>query len=179
MHFAMRAAALAAGRAGLRFDERRAAGALRGAVPPGRFQRLRIGGRRVIVDGAHNAEGIAALLMEFSGRRPAVCVAAFMSDKDSGALAAALAAETERLVLTRSFSYRSAPPEAVRKLLPAPFRRAAMVIENPLEAVRRAVGLAPEGGTVLVAGSLYLAGDVLAWLKGGRAFHPREMLTQS
>lgn len=175
--FALQAARLAARRAGVPFDEARAAGALRRALPPGRFQALRLGGRRVIVDGAHNAEGLAALLAEFRGRRPA-CVAAFMADKDIPALAGMLAAGVSKLILTRSASYRSADPSAVLKALPARLRRGAAAVPDPAKALKRAIAAAPPGGDVLVTGSLYLAGDVLAGLKGARAFHPREMLVR-
>jgi len=175
--FALKAAELAAERAGLKFNPRKAASALRRAIPPGRFERLVIAGRRVIVDGAHNPEGLEALLREFRGVRP-VCVAAFMADKALGPLAAGLAGAAAKLILTRSLSYRSADPGAVRKLLPPAARRGVEVIEDPLKALRRAIKLAPKDGTVLVAGSLYLAGDILAGLKGRKAFHPREMLVR-
>lgn len=173
--FAMRAAALAASRARRKFRPGPAALALRGAIPPGRFQRLSVAGRKVIVDGAHNAEGVAALVREFSSRPADVCVAAFMNDKSGGTLAAALSAASRRLILTRSFSYRSAAPEEILEHMPPGTRARVLVAQNPMKALLRAVKLAPPGGTVLVAGSLYLAGDVLAGLRGHRAFHPREM----
>jgi dihydrofolate synthase/folylpolyglutamate synthase len=175
---ALKAAELCAARAGLGFNPRRAAAALGAAVPPGRFETLAVGGRRVVVDGAHNAEGIAALLNEFRAARP-VCVAAFMGDKDIPALAGALAGAAERLILTRSFSYRSASPAEIKKKLPPSCGRGVLVCNSPAAALKLALKLAPAGGTVLVAGSLYLAGDVLALLAGRRAFHPREMLVKS
>ncbi|OGR80738.1 MAG: 2-amino-4-hydroxy-6-hydroxymethyldihydropteridine diphosphokinase [Elusimicrobia bacterium GWC2_64_44] len=175
--FALKCAELAAAAAGLKFRPGRALKKLAAALPPGRFQRLVIDGRRVVVDGAHNAEGVAALLKEF--KEPPVCVAAFMKDKDAAGLASALASASSRLVLTRSLSYRSADPESVRRLLPPAARRAAEVAADPAKALRRALCLAPRGGTVLVAGSLYLAGDILAGLGGRRAFHPREMLVKT
>lgn len=173
--FAMRAAALAAARAGRRFRPGPAALALRRSIPPGRFQRLTVAGRKVIVDGAHNAEGVAALVREFAGRPADVCVAAFMSDKNGGTLAAALSSAARRLILTKSFSYRSAQPAEIRAHMPQALRAGTLIIDSPMRALERAVKLAPEGGTVLVAGSLYLAGDVLSGLRGHRAFHPREM----
>ncbi len=175
--FALKAAELAAKRAGLKFMPAIAAAVLKRSIPPGRFERLSVGGRMVIVDGAHNPEGMEALLREFSGRRP-VCVAAFMADKALGPLAARLAGAVSRLILTRSLSYRSADPGTVKGLLPPDVRRGVMVIEDPMKALRQAVKLAPKGGTILVAGSLYLAGDILAGLKGRKAFHPYEMLVK-
>ena len=173
--FAIKIAGIACGMAGLKFKPGRAYAALARAIPPGRFESFLLYGRRVIVDGAHNPEGVEALLKEFAGRPP-VCVAGLMGDKALRPLAAALAAAASRLILTRSLSYRSAPPEDVRKLLPPALRRGVLVVEDPLKALRQAVMLAPRGGTVLVAGSLYLAGDILAGLKGRKAFHPGEML---
>lgn len=174
--FAVKTAALAARLAGLKLKKDKAYAALPAAIPAGRFGSFRLGGRRVIVDGAHNPEGVAALLKEFSA--PPVCVAAFMGDKALGPLAGALAAASSRLILTRSLSYRSAPPENVKKLLSPAMRRGVLVIEDPMRALRRALELAPRGGTVLVAGSLYLAGDILAGLRGRKAFHPGEMLVK-
>ena len=176
--FALKAAWLAAKKAGLRFNPAAAVKSFSRAVPPGRFERLAYRGRRLIVDGAHNAEGMAALLAEFGGRRP-VCVAAFMADKDLRALAGPLARACSRLILTRSSSYRSADPRKVRALLPAALRRRALVAASVPAALRRAAALAPRGGEILVAGSLYLAGDALAALAGRRAFHPGEMPVKS
>ncbi|MGD9643880.1 MAG: 2-amino-4-hydroxy-6-hydroxymethyldihydropteridine diphosphokinase [Elusimicrobiales bacterium] len=176
--FALSAASLAAKRAGLPFSAGKAIASLRRALPPGRFQRLVVSGRNVVVDGAHNAEGLAALLAEFGGKKP-VCVAAFMNDKDAAALATALAAASSRLILTRSLSYRSADPYDVLGLLPAAAGASSSVVAAPRAALRAALRAAPRGGTVLVTGSLYLAGDILAGLAGRRAFHPREMLVKS
>ncbi|MBI4350537.1 MAG: 2-amino-4-hydroxy-6-hydroxymethyldihydropteridine diphosphokinase [Elusimicrobia bacterium] len=175
--FALSAAALAAGRAGAAFSLNKAAAALPAAIPPGRFQRLKYEGRDLVVDGAHNAEGVGALLKEFDAK-PDVCVAAFMRDKDISRLAGALAAASSKLILTRSLSYRSADPGAVKKLLSPAVRRGVEVVGEPLKALKRAVRLIPKGGTALVAGSLYLAGDILAGLKGRKAYHPREMLVK-
>jgi dihydrofolate synthase/folylpolyglutamate synthase len=175
--FAVKTAALAARLAGLKLDKLKAYAALPAAIPPGRFEVFEIKGRRVVVDGAHNPEGLAALLKEFPGERP-VCVAAFMGDKALGPLARKLAGAASRLILTRSHSYRSAAPEDIKKLLPPDVRRKALVIEDPLGALGRAVTLAAPGGTVLVTGSLYLAGDILSGLKGRKAFHPGEMLVK-
>lgn len=169
---ALKAARLAAG---ARFKPGAAARALAVAVPRGRFERAAFHGRRLVIDGAHNPEGLDALLREFGPRRP-VCVAAFMEDKALARLAASLAAASSKLILTRSLSYRSASPAAVKRTLPPALRRGVEIVETPMKALRRAVSLAPAGGTVLVAGSLYLAGDVLAGLKNRKAFHPREML---
>ena len=175
--FAIKTAALAARLAGLKLDKPKAYAALPAAIPPGRFEVFEIEGRRVVVDGAHNPEGLAALLKEFPDERP-VCVAAFMGDKALGPLVGKLYGAASRLILTRSHSYRSAGPADIKKLLPPEVRSMVLVMPDPLEALRRAVKIAKLGGTVLVTGSLYLAGDILAGLKGRKPFHPREMLVK-
>ncbi|MCK5357762.1 MAG: hypothetical protein KAJ48_05145, partial [Elusimicrobiales bacterium] len=173
--FALSAAKLAANKAGLKFHPKLAAKVLRRALPPGRFERFKLDGRIIVVDGAHNSEEIKALLKEFTGKPP-VCVAAFMSDKALAFLAAKLAEAASKLILTSSLSYRSANPETVKKLLSPKMRRKVEVENSPMKALSAAIACAPEGGIVLVTGSLYLAGDILAGLKGLKAFHPREML---
>jgi dihydrofolate synthase/folylpolyglutamate synthase len=100
--FALSAAVMAAERAGAAFNLNKAASALPAAIPPGRLERLSLKGRRLIVDGAHNREGIEALLKEIAGTSP-VCVAAFMSDKDIAPLAGALVAASSGLILTVPF----------------------------------------------------------------------------
>ena len=173
--FALSAAKLAANKAGLKFHPNIAAKVLRRALPPGRFERFKLDGRIIVVDGAHNPEEIEALLKEFTGNPP-VCVAAFMSDKALASLAVKLAGAASKLILTSSLSYRSANPKIIKKLLSPKMRRKVEVENSPMKALSAAIACAPEGGTVLVTGSLYLAGDILAGLKGLKAFHPREML---
>uniref|UniRef100_A0A7C2FTD8 tetrahydrofolate synthase n=1 Tax=Thermus islandicus TaxID=540988 RepID=A0A7C2FTD8_9DEIN len=129
------------------------------AENPGRLQRLFYGGKELILDGAHNPEGALALreALRFHGLLPAALVLAFSRDKDHAAMAEALRG-LGPVVLTRYASSRSQDPRALLPLFPG-----ALVEESPMRALERALGLAER---VVVAGSLYLVGEVLRGLRG-------------
>ncbi len=126
---------------------------------PGRLQRLPYRGKTLILDGAHNPEGAWALreALGFHGLLPAALVLAFSRDKDHAGMAQALR-DLGPVVLTRYHSPRSLDPKALLPLFPG-----AKVVEEPLAALEEALGLAER---VVVAGSLYLVGEVLRRLKG-------------
>ncbi len=177
--FALSLAAMAAGLAGVEFNLNKAAAALPGAVPPGRLESLKYKGRGFILDGAHNAEGAAALLAEpaLRGRR-LYLVLSLMEDKALRLLVSKFSAAAEAVFFTSASSYRAADPVKLKSLLPASFTGRAEVIPAPGKALAAALRLAPADALVLVAGSLYLAGDIKAFLKGRTLTHPKEMLTK-
>jgi len=128
---------------------------------PGRFETVSTG-PRVIVDGAHNPHAARALAdtARAEGLPPVVLVLGLSRDKDAGAVAAALAPLARAAVATRARSDRAAAPSgvaaalvAVRRDLPVESR------ETSPAAIDRARALAGPDGVVLVAGSLFLAGE--------------------
>jgi|GEM_PF-38803 len=174
--FALTAAAMAAGRAGAAFSLNKAAAALPAALPPGRFERLRFGGRRFVLDGAHNPEGVDALLAELAGRgRKPFFVVSLMEDKALRLLVKKFSAPAAGIIFTRSGSYRAADPAKLKKFLPPSFTGRAEIVPDPGKALAAALLRAPGDAEVVVAGSLYLAGDIKAFLKGRKARHPEEM----
>ena len=130
---------------------------------PGRLQLMNWQGAAVLVDAAHNPSGaraLAAYVAEVHGRLPFVFGA--MRDKDIAGILEPLAPVMSSLTLTRPSTPRAASIEeldaaAARAAPDVPRRHAA----SPMAAIDRA---AEGGATVAVAGSLYLAGDVLAAL---------------
>ncbi|HET6173967.1 MAG TPA: hypothetical protein VFD90_15260 [Gaiellales bacterium] len=145
-----------------------AVAALAAAVPPGRLERIP-GSPAVLLDGAHNAEGMRALVGELDGAlgalRPRVGVLALQDDKPLEAMLAALAPALDALVATTSGHAghaRALPAEA----LAAAARRAGLcdvVTEpDPQAALARARKRAGAGGAVVVTGSLYLLERVRA-----------------
>jgi dihydrofolate synthase/folylpolyglutamate synthase len=156
------ALAVAAARAFAPLDEttvRRGIAAIRWL---GRLQTLRRAGlRTLLVDGAHNPAGTAALAAHLdasglSGRVDLVFGA--LSDKAVGEMFAPLEARSRRVVLVAPASARAIPAEALAARLARPdLPRAASLAE--------AVSALEEGGDdapILVAGSLVLAGEALA-----------------
>jgi dihydrofolate synthase / folylpolyglutamate synthase len=136
---------------------------LRDVEWPGRLQLVSWQGAAVLVDAAHNPSGaraLAAYVAEVHGRLPFVFGA--MRDKDIAGILEPLAPVMTSLTLTLASTPRAASLEeldaaAARAAPDVPRRTAA----SPMAAIAEA---AEGGATVAVAGSLYLAGDVLAAL---------------
>ena len=144
--------------AGMRVRLPRVAAALSQTSWPGRLQRLPGG---LLLDGAHNPAGARALAAYLKPRRPFVLVFGAMSDKAVGPMARALFPLAAEVVLTRAPGRRAATPGLIAALSGTAGRRARL--EPSLSrALRLARRLAPAGADVVVAGSLYLIGAVLA-----------------
>jgi dihydrofolate synthase/folylpolyglutamate synthase len=116
---------------------------------------------RLILDGAHNEDGakaLAAYVRDFVPGR-LVLVFAMLTDKSVRRAVELLFPRPEAIVLTSIPSSRAAAPEDVLKI--AARHRAKIVLEPDLpRAVAAARRLAGPRGTVLIAGSLYLIGEV-------------------
>ncbi len=136
---------------------------LKGVFWPGRFERA-MRAPSVILDGAHNIEGIKAVVEEvkaigeMQGGRKAKVLFAAMADKDWRAMLRELSAVATEVILTRVSMERSADPiklaEAVPEGMPA------RVIESPAEAVRWLLSGVGADQTILITGSLYLLGEI-------------------
>ena len=135
---------------------------------PGRFEVLRAAERVVVLDGAHNPAGAAALaasLGEWFGDTPLTLVFGALRDKDARGMLAALAPRARRLILTASSSPRAARPEALRHVVPHG------VAVELADSVPEALALAarePRTPILCVAGSLSLLGDVLRITAGDK-----------
>jgi len=145
------------------------------AVWPGRLELVTVGARDVLLDGAHNPAGAAALaiavddLRPFLADGPITLVTASMADKDvDGVIAALLAARAladATVVCTSLDVPRAMPAEDLaarwratrRATAPRSARGTGAIVaeRDPVEALERALA---GPGPVLVAGSLYLVG---------------------
>lgn len=114
----------------------------------------------VLLDGAHNAAGIEALVAEIRTRAAGRCVRVLfgvMRDKGWQSMLRALGEVAEEIVVTRPRQSRSADPLEVAATMPNQLR----VSDDPEGAFRALVaGSAPED-VVVVTGSLFLVGDLL------------------
>jgi len=137
-----------------------------GARWPGRLELLdggRIGLGRVLLDGAHNPAGAAALaraLGDLGLRRPAIVFGA-MRGKDVRAVLRALAPLDPRLVFTRVDDPGARSPSELADAWRRIGGRGGVIADTPAEALRRA-----DGDPVVVAGSLYLVGAVRGMITG-------------
>jgi dihydrofolate synthase/folylpolyglutamate synthase len=128
---------------------------------PGRLESLP-GNPLLVLDGAHNPAGIAALADSLNaavGRRRPVAVVSVLDDKDAGAMVGTLAPRCRAVVATRSAHPRAVDPEVIVEAAAAA-GRPAEAVPDPLAAVARARLLAGPRGAVLVTGSLYLLAAV-------------------
>jgi dihydrofolate synthase/folylpolyglutamate synthase len=137
---------------------------------PGRLERLEYRGRWVVLDGAHNAEAARGLAqaLERLGVPPYTLLAGVGRDKDISKIARALRSGAAKVIGTRSrYSPRALPAgEVARAFGPGEFGHRAEEVADPREALDRAVALTAPGGTIVVAGSLYLLGEVRPLLTG-------------
>ena len=148
------------------------------ATWPGRLELLTLaGGREVLLDGAHNPAGAAALAQALDDLRPFLAggaptlVVAAMADKDVDGVIAALGTATALRGATVVATAVDAPRAMAAADLAARWRRAhatgtgglagVVAIDDPIAALDHALGL---DGPVVVAGSLYLVGAVRAQL---------------
>jgi dihydrofolate synthase/folylpolyglutamate synthase len=134
---------------------------------PGRFQVIpgRRGRPTLVLDGAHNPAGAAALAASlrhhFAGRRLGL-VLGVSADKDRAGILKVLAPPAARIYLTLADHPRATPPQELLAQLP-PVDADVTITMSPEEALERALG-EPATDVVCVAGSLFLVADALRWL---------------
>ena len=145
---------------------------------PGRLERV---APDVLLDCAHNADGAAALARHLDAciadelgrgqRRPRALVLSVVDGKDARAMIGLLAPRFDWIIATRSSSERALAPETLRDLAPPELRAAIRTVADPMEALAEARARSGPPGApgpieVVVAGSIFLIGDVRAQLLG-------------
>ena len=152
--------------AGLRPDPKAVGKALAKVDWPGRFQRL-LGGR-VILDGAHNPEAAARLVQTWNEEYPGEKVGltlGVLADKDVPGICRQLAEIAAEIWCLPVRSPRALAPEELMRIV----KEVAPGIPcRASDSAEVALAEAAEGGNrVLVAGSLFLVGEVLSVLGHG------------
>jgi dihydrofolate synthase/folylpolyglutamate synthase len=144
--------------AGLGVDLARMSAGIAATRWPGRLEWVP-GDPPLLLDGAHNPAGARALADYLRPLRPFVLLFGVMADKDVAELARILFPLAEAVVLTRPRVRRAATPEAIAERAGELGGRAHREAD-PRRALALARRLAPRGRPVVVAGSLYLVGEV-------------------
>jgi dihydrofolate synthase/folylpolyglutamate synthase len=116
---------------------------------------------RVLIDGAHNVEGAKALkkyVQEFI-HLPCVLIFAVMRDKDIAKLSEILFPLAQKVICTKFPYFKAAEPEDILKQAS---RFEDRIVSEPdvKKAVQMALQAATPEGVVLVAGSLFLVGEI-------------------
>jgi dihydrofolate synthase/folylpolyglutamate synthase len=134
---------------------------------PGRFDVVAQlgGGAEVVLDGAHNPGGMAALaeaLPEFAAGRRLVACLAVLDDKDATEMLRSLLPLCDALVTTRAQTPRSLPPATLASLChQLGYAGTVEIVGEPHAALERARVLAGPDGVALATGSIYLIADLL------------------
>ena len=129
---------------------------------PGRLEWVELGGgRRVLLDAAHNAAGLAALteFVEKLRERPDLLFGA-LEEKSIDGVLPRLAAAAGRVMLTQPPGERAAAPERWSRHFTGRPTRVARQLERALDDA-----LASCRGTLLVCGSIFLVGRVRELLR--------------
>ena len=172
------AVACAAARAHLgRLDPAAVRAAAASTVVPGRFEVVAGGGGRpeLVLDGAHNAGGVAALaetLPAFLAGRPLVAVLSVLDDKDAAAMLATLLPLCAAAVFTANANPRALSPATLASLAgqvgAGGWDGVSRVEGDPRRALALAERLAGPAGVVLATGSIYLIADLMRPRGAGR-----------
>jgi dihydrofolate synthase/folylpolyglutamate synthase len=148
-----------------RFAERDLRAALRAGLAnaswPGRLEHIRTERALVILDAAHNPEGIDALRRAVtSPPERTLLVFGALADKRWPEMLRALAPVASRRYYTRPKGRDAADPAALAALAPG------VAIDEPRAALERALEESGVEDTLVVAGSIYLVGELRAVLLG-------------
>ena len=136
------------------------AAGIRATSWPARLQRLSAGpltalapNRTIWLDGGHNPDAGAALARHFAQHPPLHLIIGMLANKDPAALLGPLSGVLASVAIVPAPGHEAHTPESFAPHTPLPPRAFASVAE--------ALAALPAEGDVLIAGSLYLAGEVL------------------
>jgi len=133
---------------------------IRAARWPARLQLLGMGpltdlvpGRQVWLDGGHNADAGRAIARHFADAPKFHLITGMLSSKDPTAIVAPLKGKLLSLSVVPAPGHEAHTPEEIARHADLPVRA--------FPAIATALKALPPAGDVLIAGSLYLAGEVL------------------
>ena len=141
---------------------------------PARFERVEMGHQKIIIDGAHNPAGMVALRESLDLYYPAeerVLLLGILKDKDIDTMLDILLRPNDTVVVTVPHSDRASDPQLLAGKVAAHVQHVEAIADND-EAMNRALELANGEKLLVMAGSLYLVGELRKMLldkKGGEA----------
>jgi dihydrofolate synthase / folylpolyglutamate synthase len=163
-NFALARAAAQAHLGALDEDMVRAAAA--STLVPGRFEVVESQGGRgsVVLDGAHNPGGMAALAEALRGfldvRRLVACIS-ILDDKDAAGMLRELLPLCDEVICTASANPRALPPGTLQSLCGQLGGPPARTVRDPRQALEEARFSAAPDGVALATGTIYLIADLL------------------
>lgn len=137
---------------------------------PGRMERVSVE-PLTLLDGAHNPDGFRVLAATLAEEFPTirwVLVLGVMGDKDLESMVVQLDGRLETVIATAPAGDRPVPPPEVARRVESVLSVPTRVAADSGAAITLARELAGSEGAVLVAGSLYLVGEVRRTIGSGR-----------
>ena len=153
----------------VKISEKNIIDGLKNAKWSGRMQFIR---KNVLLDCAHNPHGFKVLVKELKNYKykKLIMVLGFSDDKDIKSISKIINPLSNTMILTKSSNERAAEPETIKKYFnknsimlgnqrfPAP---TPLVIKNPKKALTYAKRIAGKRDLVLIAGSIFLVGELI------------------
>ncbi len=130
----------------------------------------------ILLDGAHNlaaAHKLANYLTTRLSGRKITLVIGILDDKPYRAMLSILAPLANRVIATRPSIDRAIPPETLAKAVKK-YSRNIVIKPDIAEAVRYAIATSGQNNAIVIAGSLYVAGEAIAYLNNDRPPDPGE-----
>jgi dihydrofolate synthase / folylpolyglutamate synthase len=149
--------------AGISVSEEVARAALRTVQWRGRFQRI---GERIVLDGAHNPAAMKQLVntwREYYGDEKPTLILGVLRDKDVRGICSEIASMASHVILTPVRSSRSCTPHELAEII----RQMDVSCEEAHDGLAALRAAEIRSGKILVTGSLFLVGEMLALLQGG------------
>lgn len=120
----------------------------------GRFEQI----GNIILDGAHNPEGIEALIQSFKNlERPIVVIFTALKDKQGKEMADALRKNADYFLVTEINYIRGNKAEALTE-------SEEEIVSNWKDALKKAQAYVKDKGTIVISGSLYFISEARAYL---------------
>lgn len=135
---------------------------------PGRMDEVMIGGKTVVMDGAHNVQKMAAFIESFKTQyvdRPAVVLFAVLQTKDYEPIIAQLHHLTDTVVCTSLKAAvdgrrKGADAVVLQSVAHKTGMRHVYAVSDSAQAFDTALAMTPEGGVLVISGSLYLLSEI-------------------
>lgn len=155
--------------AGWKIDKAAVEEGLSKTVWPGRLQLIKLPDLpvKLLIDGAHNIDGVRVLksfLAEHCQAIPLTLIFGSLNDKAVVGMAELIFPIAQTVILTKADNARSAEPAEIAEQAKQ-IRQDAICTGNLAEAMGEAARLTPVNGLIVVCGSLYLAGELLDYIR--------------
>jgi len=122
---------------------------------PGRFEYI---GKNIIIDCAHNPEGFKTLIgeLKYLKYKKLIMILGFSKDKDVYKMSKKINLNADKIILTQANNERAANIEDIKKY----FNKKSKIVKNSKKALDYAKKITGKNDLILVAGSIYLIGEL-------------------